>query len=58
MGSNRFRTDMPRYIEFYLNGKLNLDDMVSQRVKLEDVNEAMQALDQGGDIARTVIEFN
>ncbi len=58
MGSNRFRVDMPRYIEFYLNGKLNLDDMVSQRVKLEDVNEAMQALDQGGDIARTVIEFN
>jgi S-(hydroxymethyl)glutathione dehydrogenase/alcohol dehydrogenase len=58
MGSNRFRTDMPRYIEFYLNGKLNLDDMVSQRVKLEDVNEAMQALEQGGDIARTVIEFS
>ena len=58
MGSNRFRTDMPRYIEFYLNGKLNLDDMVSQRVKLEDVNEAMQALEKGGDIARTVIEFS
>jgi S-(hydroxymethyl)glutathione dehydrogenase/alcohol dehydrogenase len=58
MGSNRFRVDMPRYIDFYLNGKLNLDDMVSQTVPLEQVNDAMAALEKGGDIARTVISFD
>ena len=54
MGSNRFRTDMPRYVDMYLNGKLNLDDMVSQRIKLDDVNEAFAALEKG-EVARQVI---
>jgi S-(hydroxymethyl)glutathione dehydrogenase/alcohol dehydrogenase len=58
MGSNRFRVDMPRYCDAYLAGKLKLDEMVSQRVKLADVNKAMAALEKGGDIARTVITFN
>ena len=40
MGSNRFRTDMPRYIEFYLQGRLKLDELVSQHMKLEQINEA------------------
>jgi S-(hydroxymethyl)glutathione dehydrogenase / alcohol dehydrogenase len=54
MGSNRFRTDMPKYVDMYLNGKLNLDDMVSKRIKLEDVNEAFAALEKG-EVARQVI---
>ena len=28
MGSNRFRVDMPRFVDFYLQGKLHLDDMI------------------------------
>ena len=56
MGSNRFRVDMPRYIDFYLAGKLNLDDMVSKRIKLEDINQAFAALETA-DVARQVIEF-
>jgi S-(hydroxymethyl)glutathione dehydrogenase/alcohol dehydrogenase len=56
MGSNRFRTDMPRYIEFYLNGKLNLDDMVSRRLKLDEINDAFQSVIRG-DVARNVITF-
>jgi S-(hydroxymethyl)glutathione dehydrogenase/alcohol dehydrogenase len=54
MGSNRFRTDMPKYVDMYLNGKLNLDDMVSKRIKLEDVNEAFAALEKG-EVARQFI---
>ena len=50
MGSNRFRVDMPRYVDFYLDGKLNLDDLLSQRIALEDVNDAYVALERG-DIA-------
>src|SRR6266851_5127010 len=47
MGSNRFRIDMPRYIDFYLQGRLNLDDMISRRGRLEDVNEAFRAMKAG-----------
>jgi S-(hydroxymethyl)glutathione dehydrogenase/alcohol dehydrogenase len=54
MGSNRFRTDMPKYVDMYLNGKLNLDDMVSKRIKLADVNDAFAALEKG-EVARQVI---
>jgi S-(hydroxymethyl)glutathione dehydrogenase/alcohol dehydrogenase len=56
MGSNRFRVDMPKYINFYLDGRLNLDDMVSRRGKLEDVNEAFRAM-KAGEVARSVLMF-
>jgi len=57
MGSNRFRVDMPRFVDFYLQGKLHLDDMISRRIKLEDVNEGMAALETG-EVARSVIMFD
>lgn len=56
MGSNRFRIDMPRYIDFYLQGRLNLDDMISRRGRLEDVNEAFRAM-KAGEVARSVLMF-
>jgi S-(hydroxymethyl)glutathione dehydrogenase/alcohol dehydrogenase len=57
MGGNRFRIDMPRYIDFYLQGRLNLDDMISRRAKLEDVNDAFAAMKQG-EVTRTVLTFD
>jgi S-(hydroxymethyl)glutathione dehydrogenase / alcohol dehydrogenase len=57
MGSNRFRLDMPRYVEMYLSGKLNLDDLVSDRLALSQVNEAFDAM-KTGQIARDVIIFD
>ncbi|MBI2761249.1 MAG: Zn-dependent alcohol dehydrogenase [Chloroflexi bacterium] len=56
MGSNRFRVDMPRYIDFYLQGRLKLDEMITKRGKLEDVNEAFRAM-KAGEVARTVLMF-
>ena len=56
MGSNRFRTDMPRLIEFYLQGRLRLAEMVSARIGLAQINEGFAALKAGG-IARNVIVF-
>jgi S-(hydroxymethyl)glutathione dehydrogenase / alcohol dehydrogenase len=56
MGSNRFRIDMPRYIDFYMQGRLNLDDMISKTAKLDDVNEAFRAM-KAGEVARTVLTF-
>ena len=57
MGSNRFRTDMPRYVEFYLQGRLKLDDMVSQRLRLDQINKAFEDMKQG-HVARSVITFD
>lgn len=57
MGSNRFRVDMPRFVDFYLQGKLHLDDMISNRIALSDINEGMAAL-KTGEIARSVIMFD
>lgn len=57
MGSNRFPVDMPRLVDFYMAGKLKLDEMISQRVKLEQVNEALQEL-KTGNLARSVIMFD
>ena len=57
MGSNRFRTDMPRLIDFYMQGKLHLKEMVSARIKLEDINAGFEQLKTGG-MARNVIVFD
>ncbi len=57
MGSNRFRVDMPRYIDLYLQGKLKLDEMISRTGRLEDVNEAFRAM-KAGEVARTVLKFD
>ncbi len=57
MGSNRFRVDMPRFVDFYLQGSLHLDDMVAERIELGDVNDAMDRLETGEE-ARSVIIFD
>jgi S-(hydroxymethyl)glutathione dehydrogenase/alcohol dehydrogenase len=57
MGSNRFREDMPQLVEFYLDDKLHLDAMVTQRVRLDDINDAFAAM-KAGEVARSVIVFD
>jgi S-(hydroxymethyl)glutathione dehydrogenase / alcohol dehydrogenase len=57
MGSNRFRVDMPRFVEFYLQGRLHLDEMISRRLQLEQINEGFEAL-ASGEVARSVIVFD
>ena len=57
MGSNRFRIDMPRYIDFYLQGRLRLDEMITRRGTLDDVHEAFRAM-EAGEVVRTVLTFD
>ena len=57
MGSNRFRFDMPKYVDFYLDGRLRLDEMISSRIKLEEVNDAFDRM-RKGEAARQVIVFD
>ncbi len=56
LGSTRFPIDMPRLVQLYLDGKLDLDTLVAERIALDDVNGALAALRQG-DAVRSVIEF-
>lgn len=57
MGSNRFRVDMPRYVDFYLSGRLHLDRMIASRIGLGQINEGFDEL-RTGRFARSVITFD
>jgi S-(hydroxymethyl)glutathione dehydrogenase/alcohol dehydrogenase len=47
-GSTRTRVDMPRLIDFYMDGRLRLDELVTRTHPLEEINEAFAALGEGG----------
>lgn len=57
MGSNQFRTDIPRMIDMYLDGRLLLDEMVSARIDLDEINHGYDMM-KAGEVARTVITFD
>ena len=57
MGSNRFRLDIPLYLEFYRQGRLLLDEMITRQGRLEDINDAFRAM-KAGEVARTVLTFD
>ncbi len=48
---------MPRFVEFYLAGKLHLDEMIAKHIKLSEVNDALEALKSGQE-ARHIIMFD
>jgi S-(hydroxymethyl)glutathione dehydrogenase / alcohol dehydrogenase len=56
MGSNQFRTDMPRFVEMYLDGRLHLDEMVSRTISLDEINEGFDEM-KSGTVTRSVIRF-
>lgn len=57
MGSNQFRSDIPTYLDLYRQGRLQLDEMVTQRRPLAEINDAFRAM-KAGEVARTVLSFN
>ncbi len=57
MGSNSFKVDMPQYIEFYRQGRLKLDEMITRTRPLEEINEAFSDM-KNGAVARSVIMFD
>jgi S-(hydroxymethyl)glutathione dehydrogenase/alcohol dehydrogenase len=57
MGMNRFPVDLPRLVDFYMRGLLDLDTIISERIALKDVNEGFEKMKQG-DSARSVIVFD
>jgi S-(hydroxymethyl)glutathione dehydrogenase/alcohol dehydrogenase len=57
MGSNRFRLDIPMLADLYLDGRLELDALISERMPLEGLEAAFDAM-HGGRAARTVLLLN
>ena len=53
-GSTNFKDDIPMYAELYLHGRMNLDDLVSKRIALREVNEGYEAL-RNGSLNRVVV---
>lgn len=57
MGSNQARRDIPRYVDMYATGQLNLDDMVTRRLSLDSINEAFDDM-RAGRAVRSVVVFD
>lgn len=55
-GGARGRTDVPKIVDWYMNGKINIDDLITHKLPLEDINKAFDLMHAGESI-RTVIEF-
>lgn len=57
MGSNQFRVDIPNLLNFYRQGRLKLDHLISGRIELEQINEGFANL-KGGAPVRQLIDFH
>ncbi len=56
-GSTRFREHMPKLVDLFLQGRLDLSSLVSRRMQLGDVNEAFRAM-KAGEVARSVLDIS
>jgi S-(hydroxymethyl)glutathione dehydrogenase/alcohol dehydrogenase len=55
-GSASVQADFPRMVELYMSGKLKIDQLITNRYGVEDVNEALRVL-AAGEVARGLITF-
>ena len=57
MGSTDLKRDMPQWIRHYQDGKLKLDELITDRYPLDRINEAVEAV-RKGNVMRNVIVFD
>jgi S-(hydroxymethyl)glutathione dehydrogenase/alcohol dehydrogenase len=55
-GSSNVHEDVAKLVGWYREGKLKLDELISRRIDLDDVNDAFRAM-EAGEVARSVIEY-
>jgi S-(hydroxymethyl)glutathione dehydrogenase/alcohol dehydrogenase len=55
-GGARGRTDVPRIVDWYMDGKINIDDLITHVMPLERINEAFDLMHEGKSI-RSVVTF-
>ena len=56
-GSANVHVDMPKLLRLWKAGKLDLEGMITRRMKLDEVNEAFRAM-QAGEVVRSVLDIN
>ncbi|NED79106.1 alcohol dehydrogenase, partial [Streptomyces sp. SID11233] len=54
MGSSNLKRDIPFYASMYLQGRMNLDDLVSKEIALDEIDAGYEAL-KDGTTARVVV---
>ena len=55
-GGARGRTDVPKIVDWYMEGKINIDDLITHQMPLNDINEAFDLMHSGESI-RSVVLF-
>ena len=55
-GGARSRTQVPQIVDWYMNGKINIDDLITHELPLEQINDAFELMHEGKSI-RTVIVY-
>lgn len=55
-GGAKGRTDVPKFVDWYMDGKAEIDSMITHTLKLEDINEGFNLMHAGKSI-RAVVEF-
>lgn len=55
-GGARGRTDVPKIVDWYMDGKINIDDLITDVMPLDDINKAFDMMHDGKGI-RSVIKF-
>ncbi len=54
-GGARGRTDVPKIVDWYMDGKINIDDLITHKLKLEDINQGFDLMHQGKSIRSVVV---
>jgi S-(hydroxymethyl)glutathione dehydrogenase/alcohol dehydrogenase len=54
-GGARGRTDVPKIVDWYMDGKINIDDLITHTMKLEDINKGFDLMKQGKSIRSVVV---
>jgi len=54
-GGARGRTDVPKIVDWYMDGKINIDDLITHRLKLEDINQGFELMKRGESIRSVVV---
>jgi S-(hydroxymethyl)glutathione dehydrogenase / alcohol dehydrogenase len=55
-GGARGRTDVPRIVDWYMEGRINIDDLITHVLPLERINEGFELMRRGESI-RTVVTY-
>ena len=55
-GGARSRTQVPQIVDWYMNGKINIDDLITHELPLEQINDAFDLMHEGKSI-RTVVVY-